>query len=180
MESVILTSYFPKKGIQDICQELKIPIRTYPNKNFWQLSLKDKYFLSCVGAQLPGFCLYKPLTLSLPWDTLFGFTQICVSWIAIHFCLSLYWICCNIGSVAFGFLAKSIWDLRSSTRDQTCIVCFGRWSLNHGTTRGTPELQFLGPQIKSSLSFLFSSGWQWEFVRICSSSPYRQTECSAV
>ena len=32
MESVLLTSYFPKKGIQDICQELKIPIGTYPKK----------------------------------------------------------------------------------------------------------------------------------------------------
>ena len=101
MESVLLTSYFPKKGIQDICQELKIPIGTYLKKNSWQPSLKDKYFLSCVRAQLPGFCLYKPLTLSLPWDTLFGFTQICVSWIAILFCLSLF----------FFFFFKSLLNL---------------------------------------------------------------------
>ena len=149
MESVLLTSYFPKKGIQDICQELKIPIGTYLKKNSWQPSLKDKYFL--------------------PWDTLFGFTQICVSWIAILFCLSLfffflslYWICCNIASVVFVFLAKSIWDLRSPTRDQTSIVCFGRWSLNHWTTRGIPELQLLRLWIKSSFSIFF-----WLTVRIC-------------
>ena len=33
------------------------------------------------------------------------------------------------------FCLQGMWDLSSPTRDQTCIPCIGRWSLNHWTTR---------------------------------------------
>ena len=47
------------------------------------------------------------------------------------------------GSVVNGMKAwfpQGKWDLSSLTRDQTCILCIGRWILNHWTTRGVPSL----------------------------------------
>ena len=32
-------------------------------------------------------------------------------------------------------LSCSTWDLSSSTKDQTCVPCIGKWILNHWTTR---------------------------------------------
>ena len=57
---------------------------------------------------------------------------------------SLYWICYNITSVlCFGvFWPCSMWDLSSPTRDGNHTPCFGRWSLNHWTTREVPKYSF--------------------------------------
>ena len=46
----------------------------------------------------------------------------------------LYWIYCNIFSVLI-FWPRGMWNLRSLTRDQTCILCIESQSLNHWTTR---------------------------------------------
>ena len=35
-------------------------------------------------------------------------------------------------------LPRSVWDLSSPTRDQTCVTCIGRQILNHWTTREVP------------------------------------------
>ena len=35
---------------------------------------------------------------------------------------------------------SSMWVFSSLTRDQTCISCLGRWTINHWTTREVPEL----------------------------------------
>ena len=65
-----LTTFCPNEGIQNICQKLKILIEPSPCNYLWPPSLKDKHFLSCIRAQPHGFCLYKLLTLSLPWNIL--------------------------------------------------------------------------------------------------------------
>ena len=36
------------------------------------------------------------------------------------------------------FWLWGMWDLSSLTRDRTCILCIGRWSLNHWTAREVP------------------------------------------
>ena len=36
----------------------------------------------------------------------------------------------------------SIWDLSSPTRDRTCILCIGKWILNHWTTKEVPVCYF--------------------------------------
>ena len=38
------------------------------------------------------------------------------------------------------FWPQDMWDLSSSTRDQTCTPCFGRQSLNHCTSREVPPV----------------------------------------
>lgn len=38
-------------------------------------AIKDKYFFSYVRIQLHGFCLYKPLTLSFPCNTLLALAE---------------------------------------------------------------------------------------------------------
>ena len=38
------------------------------------------------------------------------------------------------------FWPQDMWDLSSSTRDQTCTPCFGRQSLNHYTSREVPPV----------------------------------------
>ena len=49
---------------------------------------------------------------------------------------SLYLICYNTASFMFWFfLSQGMRDLSSSTRDQICIPCIGRWSLNVWTAR---------------------------------------------
>ena len=49
---------------------------------------------------------------------------------------NLYWICYTIASVlCFVFWTRRRWDFSSLTRDQTCSVCIGRWSLSHWITR---------------------------------------------
>ena len=110
MESSFWPHIFLRKASRISARSSRYLSELTLKKTSYQPSLKDKYFLSCVTAQLPGFCLYKPLTLSLPWDTLFGFTQICVSGVEILFCLSLYWICCNIASMVFGFFGQELWE----------------------------------------------------------------------
>ena len=42
----------------------------------------------------------------------------------------------------FKFLVvpHGMWDLSSATRDQTCALCIGRWSLNCWTTEEVPIL----------------------------------------
>ena len=42
-----------------------------------------------------------------------------------------------------GLVARGMWDLSSSTRDQTHIPCIRRWVLNHWTTREVPPWRFL-------------------------------------
>ena len=37
-----------------------------------------------------------------------------------------------------GLVALCEWDLRTRTRDWTHVLCFGRWILNHWTTREVP------------------------------------------
>ena len=51
----------------------------------------------------------------------------------------------NIASVlGFGFLWPwGMWDLSCLTRDQTCIPCSGRPSLNRGTPRKSPQVYIL-------------------------------------
>ena len=41
-----------------------------------------------------------------------------------------------------GLLLLSMWDLSSLTRDQTCIACVARQTLNQWTTREVPRLLF--------------------------------------
>ena len=57
--------------------------------------------------------------------------------------LSLYWTCYNIVSVSvcvsWFFWPEGMWDLNSLTRDGTCTLRIGRWSLNHWTTRQVPQ-----------------------------------------
>ena len=36
-------------------------------------------------------------------------------------------------------LLPSMWDLSSWTRNQTCVSCFARWTLNHWITREVPK-----------------------------------------
>lgn len=38
-------------------------------------AIKDKYFFSYVRIEPHGFCLYKPLTLSFPWNTLLALPE---------------------------------------------------------------------------------------------------------
>ena len=44
----------------------------------------------------------------------------------------------------FSFLTalRGMWDLSSLTRNQTCVPCVGRWSLNQWTTREVPPSPF--------------------------------------
>ena len=77
MKSDVLTTYCPNEGIQNICQKLDTyypyPNITHDSLSIYQiLNLKQlvtEYFFSCVRVQSRGFCLYKPLTFSLPWNT---------------------------------------------------------------------------------------------------------------
>ena len=39
----------------------------------------------------------------------------------------------------FGFWLQGMWNLSSSTRDQTYTTCIGRWTLNHWTKGKSPE-----------------------------------------
>ena len=45
--------------------------------------------------------------------------------------------------LVFFFLLWGRWDVISSTRDRTCILCIGRWSLNHWTIREDPRIVFV-------------------------------------
>ena len=46
---------------------------------------------------------------------------------------------CELGSWSVqAQLLPRMRDLSSLTRDQTCVSCIARWSLNHGTTREVP------------------------------------------
>ena len=49
------------------------------------------------------------------------------------------------------FWPRSIWDLSSSTRDQTCTPCIGRWSINHWPIKEAPPLVLLS-YVSESLS----------------------------
>ena len=57
---------------------------------------------------------------------------------------SLYWICYNIGSVLcfWVFWPCSMWDLSSPARGRNHTPFFGRWSLNHWTTKEVPKHSF--------------------------------------
>ena len=46
----------------------------------------------------------------------------------------------------------------SLTRAQTCILCSGRWILNHWTTREVPEITFSSVQLFSHVR-LFATPW---------------------
>ena len=53
---------------------------------------------------------------------------------------NLYWICCNIFSVSvFGFWLWGMWKPSFLTRNQTCIPCIERQSLNHWIARKVPH-----------------------------------------
>ena len=43
---------------------------------------------------------------------------------------------------AWAYLPYGTWDLRSLTRDGTCVPCIGRRILNHWTTREVPTQPF--------------------------------------
>ena len=47
--------------------------------------------------------------------------------------------------------------LYSSTRDQTCIRCVGRWILNHWTTRKSPDLNLQ----KAIISYFQEDDWSF-------------------
>ena len=47
-----------------------------------------------------------------------------------------------------------LWDLSFPTRDQTCILCTGRWILNHSTTREVPRSLSCGRKDKTELNQL--------------------------
>ena len=51
--------------------------------------------------------------------------------------------CPNPNPFFFFFWLQGMWDLSSQTRDQTCVLCIGRWILNHWTTRQVPQTNFL-------------------------------------
>ena len=58
---------------------------------------------------------------------------------------SLYWICTILLLIFifcffffFNFWLQNMWDLSFLTRDWTCTLCIGKWSLNHWTTREVP------------------------------------------
>ena len=48
-----------------------------------------------------------------------------------------------------------MWDLSSRTRDWTCVLCIGRWILNHWTTREVPRHPFLKKKIYLFNLFIF-------------------------
>ena len=57
-----------------------------------------------------------------------------------------------------------MWDLRSPTRDQTCIPCTGRWILNHWTAGDVPEiLTLITPSqtlFPNRVPFTGAQGWE--------------------
>ena len=62
----------------------------------------------------------------------FNFVSFLKNKILKLFVKSLYWICYNIPSIlCFVFWPRSMWNLSSLIRDQTCTPCIGRRSLNH-------------------------------------------------
>ena len=63
---------------------------------------------------------------------------------------------------AFGLFVswpQGMWDLSSLTRDQTCTLCIGRWSLNHWTTKEVPKSILFFKKISKfdGLSYTISS-----------------------
>ena len=59
------------------------------------------------------------------------------------------------------FWRWGMWDLSSSTRDWTHISCFGRRSLNHGTTREVPLVAFGKEIYLQPAFFLGTSSQAW-------------------
>ena len=59
----------------------------------------------------------------------------------------------------FFFWLQGMWDLSSQTRDQTCVLCIGRWILNHWTTRQVPQTNFLANLIPARLGLGLQLTW---------------------
>ena len=57
------------------------------------------------------------------------------------------------------FWPWGMWDLSSSTRDWTHISCFGRWRLNHWTTKEVPVVAF-GKEIYLQPAFFLRTSSQ--------------------
>ena len=56
-------------------------------------------------------------------------------------CMGSIVVVCGLSSYGVrAQLPRSMWDLSSPTRDQTCVPCIGRWILNHRTTREVPNI----------------------------------------
>ena len=62
------------------------------------------------------------------------------SFVAVHGLVLV--VACGLQS-AWAQMPCSMWDLSSLTRDQTCVLCIGRWILNHWTTREVPLFTLL-------------------------------------
>ena len=73
-----------------------------------------------------------------------SFFKVFIEFVTILFLFHavVFWICYHIVSVLcflFLFLFQGMWDLSSTTRNQTHIPCFGKWSLNRWTTIEVPK-----------------------------------------
>ena len=60
---------------------------------------------------------------------------------------------------AWAYLPYGTWDLRSLTRDGTCVPCIGRRILNHWTTREAPTPVFLPGEFHGQRSLADYSPW---------------------
>ena len=72
----------------------------------------------------------------------------------------------------FFFWPWGMWDFSSPTRDQICIPCIGKGSLNHWTTREVPPCSFLHTRLIENcyVDLIFCLQW-YIFVLPCSSHP---------
>ena len=46
--------------------------------------------------------------------------------------------CCGL----WAQVSRSVWELRSLTRDRTHVPCIGRWLLQHWATKKVPMVRF--------------------------------------
>ena len=51
-----------------------------------------------------------------------------------------YSFCYKTETIFLVFWPQGVWDLSSLTRDQVCVPCIGRWSLNHWTASEVPKI----------------------------------------
>ena len=71
---------------------------------------------------------------------------------------------------------RSLWELSSPTRDQTCIPCVGRQIPNHWTTREVPEIIILywltnGQDVEYSIRWVCSFYISDQFRSVAQSCP---------
>ena len=74
-------------------------------------------------------------------------------------CGTIFKVCIEFGTTLllfFFFWPQVMWNLSSPTRNQTCTLCIGRWSLDHWTSKEVPGLTFIISFLLVNLDFVYS------------------------